>query len=263
MSMSDSTLSAETAASNIWTMLSAIGEDIGGEFNEKLINYIDNITNIELCKVHSLESICQLLGISYSVFNTIRQFPREIIDLIDVLSIKREYLLDYFKVNHDLADFVSISTTVSDDNTTNSINNLNTLRSQYLVDSPTLSNDWSSNNLTTNSYIVDDKVDEIVNAIYLNILSAKVDATYKDVNGTLIRDALKNEIALSGFAIPNPIATIVNHYKISHNINPGFNVETEVDRIENNETTLLSYSQNEQYILEKEISRRQDPFDSA
>jgi hypothetical protein len=68
----------ETQDTNIWTTLSAIASVVDQQFYEHILHYIDNISNIELCKVASLESIIKLLGLNFSVFNTIKTFPLDI-----------------------------------------------------------------------------------------------------------------------------------------------------------------------------------------
>lgn len=86
-------------------MLSTIGDDYANTIYENVLNYIDNVANVDLCKVKSLQSMIKVLGIDYDVVNDISKMPVEIASLIDILSVNKRYLLDNttFSVNfHDM-----------------------------------------------------------------------------------------------------------------------------------------------------------------
>ena len=92
-----------TEYNRIWQALSAIGQEIGGEFKQNIDNYIDNIVNIDLCKVNALKSIATMLGLHYTIFDSIQSFPNDILKLIDVFSIRKDYLTSSSKVNSEMA----------------------------------------------------------------------------------------------------------------------------------------------------------------
>ena len=83
----------------MWRTLSAVAEEIGGVMQENIANFVDNVSNIELCKIKALHSMSEFTGTKYSVFQNIIGFPRELLGLMDILSIKREYLVNVLKVN--------------------------------------------------------------------------------------------------------------------------------------------------------------------
>lgn len=265
LSKDDPTLTSFTAESTIWTILSAIGEDVGGQFQEHILNYIDNISNIELCKVQSLESICNLLGVNYSVFNTIKSFPLDVKQYIDVLSIKREYLANPLRVNQNLASTVISATSCDLTETQKNVDNINSEREMALDKDSTLSALWDSIELSAQTYIYDAKLDNMISSLYYNLLNLRLNETYQDAlnsgTGTKVWQNLHDIIYLSGFVLTSDIDDYVYSYKLKHNIDPLFDVEDEVDKIEDLETTLSSYSQYEQHLLEKESARRQEPFD--
>ena len=58
------------------------------------MNYIDNVSNVDLCKVKNLQSMIKILGIDYNIINDVEAMPIELVNLIDILSINKHYLTD-------------------------------------------------------------------------------------------------------------------------------------------------------------------------
>lgn len=77
----------------IYTMLSAIADEIGQTVYDNVKNYIDRVSNVDTCKIKSLKSMLKLFGFSYTLFDQIEKFPQEILNLADILSIDKKYLL--------------------------------------------------------------------------------------------------------------------------------------------------------------------------
>ena len=92
-------MSATNKYSYIWEVLSAIGGDYAETIYENVLNYIDNVANVDLCKVKDLQSMITVLGIDYNIINDVQSMPVEIVNMIDILSINKHYLLD----NHTFA----------------------------------------------------------------------------------------------------------------------------------------------------------------
>lgn len=84
----------DTKKSYIWSVLSAIGDNYAETIYENVLNYLDNVSNVDLCKAKSLQSIVKMLGIDYQVVYDVGKMPVEIANLIDILSINRHYLMD-------------------------------------------------------------------------------------------------------------------------------------------------------------------------
>ena len=93
---------APNAKSNIWHVLSAIGQDIGEITYANVKNYIDIVSNIDMCKTRALMSMMKNVGMDYSVIGDIDNFPLEVLNLIDIFSIDKKYLLDNDKIKEDL-----------------------------------------------------------------------------------------------------------------------------------------------------------------
>ena len=78
-----------------WECLSAVGEEIGEVIYDNVVNYIDNVANINTCKIHALKSIATVLGIkNFAILGNIEQVPLDVLNMIDVFSINRAYLLN-------------------------------------------------------------------------------------------------------------------------------------------------------------------------
>lgn len=77
----------------IWNALSAIGQDVSDTIYQNVINYIDNVANVDTCSVKALKSMCKILGIqNYGILQHIENIPNEILDLINIFSINKKYL---------------------------------------------------------------------------------------------------------------------------------------------------------------------------
>jgi len=96
----------KTPKTYVWEVLSAIGDDVGSVIYENVLNYIDDVSNVDLCKVKSLRSMLGSFGIEYSVLNNIDLVPLEILNVVDVMSINKKYLLNESVINSNLIDLI-------------------------------------------------------------------------------------------------------------------------------------------------------------
>ena len=77
----------------IWHSLSAISETVGTTIYENVLNYIDNVSNIDTCKVRALASMSKILGITNNgILETIDRMPSDVLRFLDVFSINKSYL---------------------------------------------------------------------------------------------------------------------------------------------------------------------------
>lgn len=101
---------------HIWDCLSAIGDDLGEIIYANVVDYVDYVSNVDLCKVKSLRSMMKNLGFNYTIFDNMGEMPLEIINLMDVLSINKKYLLNSNYIRQDLIDeFRNVGVAVSSD----------------------------------------------------------------------------------------------------------------------------------------------------
>lgn len=80
--------------SYIWHALSCIGEEYGNVIYENVINYLDNASNVDLCKIKALQSMMNVVGVKYDVLDAFSHIPVEIANLMDLFSVNNKYLLD-------------------------------------------------------------------------------------------------------------------------------------------------------------------------
>lgn len=77
----------------VYTILSSIADDVGETLYNNIRRYVDYVSNVDVCKVKALKSMLKLFGFRYTVFDDFDKLPLEILDLLNVLSIEKRYLL--------------------------------------------------------------------------------------------------------------------------------------------------------------------------
>ena len=100
----DMTQEKLTERSYIWNALSAVSQDLGQALYENVRDYIDNVSNVDTCKVHALKSMMHIVGSEYNVLDKIGYYPIEIQNLIDILSISKKHLLSNKFIKQDFLD---------------------------------------------------------------------------------------------------------------------------------------------------------------
>lgn len=278
---------AETSETSIWRSLSAVAEQLGSTFYSNTLNFIDNVSNVDTCKVSQLQSMISQLGVKYTVFNDIQSMPLDIQNLIDTFSIKREYLTSYVKMNNvfvndmlsgitrnEYDDVVQALIVGDDDSNLSSklvneeenvscaisgVTSINKYRNAYKTVDPTLSDYWTEN-LSYETALDDNKLNSYLSAIYKVTLLNKLRMTYNDKMQHIIYKQLSSNILLSDFALVNELEDQIVSYKLLYNIPMSFNVQTEVDKYENGEVELSNYTQQQISVLQMEIDRRKSPF---
>lgn len=76
----------------LWGTISASCEDIGSEIYKKIANYINNISNIDTCEIHSLYSFAKMYGYNESLLFTNFTLPTEILELVNIFSLNKAYI---------------------------------------------------------------------------------------------------------------------------------------------------------------------------
>ena len=201
-------------SSNIWLSLSAVGQEIGGIFQSNINNFIDNLVNIDTCTVKGLQSLADILGTDYVIFNNIDDFPIDIIKMLDVLSIKKEYLASSKHVKKALADsFIANAKQPYNENTAKAILSVNIARSELCSSASNIrdfylsAEDWHSLNAVSSDSIQLSAIDSIVSATFYDFLLSKLCATYNDNlntnNSTVIYKDLSSAIIDNDFKLPN------------------------------------------------------------
>lgn len=137
-----------TSQSYIWQALSAASQSLGEEVYSNVLHYIDNVSNVDVCKVKSLMSMMKIVGIDYLVLDKISHYPIEIQKLIDILSINKRYLLDNAFIKQSFIDSLSADGVIQLSNVSLSdaveAHNISSSLNRYVYDSTVFDNYLSS-----------------------------------------------------------------------------------------------------------------------
>ena len=92
----------ENSKTYLWETLSAIGDDLGQAIYGNVVNYVDKVSNVETCKIQALDSMMKEMGFEYGVFDAVGKFPSQIVDMMDVFSVDRKYVVGGNLLKYDL-----------------------------------------------------------------------------------------------------------------------------------------------------------------
>lgn len=238
----------DTSKSYFWTAISAVSNSVSKEIYEKILNYFVDIADIDTCEVKSLQSMLEILGTKYSIFNIINDCPLEIFKLINILSIKPEFLIKDGVLAYDnIQQFRSLTT------------------NKYLHDSSSscsayideLNKNRISDKLSVESVIDSERLKRVIRGIFNDQLSSVVFDTYNDYDHKYIYQQLSNNILYDDFKLNNIYEDDIYELKLKYDIPVTFNTALEADKIEDGLSTLENYNSNEQEILSLEFKNRQ------
>ena len=250
-----STGNDDTSRSYIWTALSAVTDDVGEILYQNVLNYIDNVSDIDTCTTKALQSMVKLLGTNYNILDGINDIPLELVNLIDVFSMRRECLVNSKYVNEQLAAALSSSKELSD-LSSDSIQEINSYRETELSDNSELSVP-----LSVTQYVDIDKLDDFMSASFTHVITHFLTLTYgKMVEDKPIVEVLSDNILLSDFELPNKYQDKIDEYKTRWHIAPDFKPEDAVDNIEAGLSTMDDYQQKYQGLLSIEYERETAPL---
>ena len=243
-----------TAKSYIWQALSAVTDDVGETLYQNVLNYVDNVSDIDTCSIKALQSMVQLLGTRYNVLDGIVELPLELANLIDVFSMRRECLVNSQYVCQQMVEKMkSVSALSAVDISENDlISSTNKYRSESK-----LSNDQRLSAQISASPAIDiSQLDKMmydtISATIMNFL----DLSYgKMTDDKPIRTILSNSILCSGFDIPNKSQSKIDEYKTRWHIPPEFNPEDAVEDIEAGLSTIDDYQEKYKGLIEIEYDR--------
>ena len=84
-----------------------------------------------------------MLGTNYNIFNTIRSFPIDIVKLIDIFSMKKEYLASMYYVKRKLAEFMTDNCSIAFSQCLlSTVSSVNEARLSALSIDNSISDDW-------------------------------------------------------------------------------------------------------------------------
>lgn len=213
----------------LWQTISASCEDVGSEIYKKILNYINNISNIDTCEIHSLYSFAKMYGYNESVLFMDFTFPNEIMELVNIFSINKEYLLGA--------------------NTILTRNSANTLRT------------LSGNDEAYVQYIHDVFYNTLNDFCNLKYRENELYDLSSNTSGIIWKNnILKYSVDLFNFNENSDTDILLK--KIELNVSISFPEKRYADEIDNKTRKLSEFSIPEQTIINMEFSRREKARDN-
>lgn len=262
-----------------WTALSAVGEEVGSVIYENVLNYIDNVANINTCKLRALTSIAKVLGVTeFAVLKNLKTVPEDVLKMMDIFSINRAYLLNIGLFNTDFVQDL-LSSTLDEEALLSAEETLSSIALSGSTEDP-------SNLSTVFSVfagISNEKYERYIEEVFFRILSSKLFQTYGNVLTDFVYVNLSSQGTLSStgdleytrstelgdklynrYWTNNPnensyrsdYPRVLYRYKKALNVPPGFNQSKIVDDIENGLDFLDNYQGGELSVLQLEIDER-------
>lgn len=231
-------LKKDTKYAYIWNALSAASEDVGQALYSNVRHYIDNVSNVDTCKIKSLRSMLTMVGLNYLVIDKVSYYPIEIQALIDLLSINKKNLLNNQFIKQDFINFLLIDNVISNGST---------------IEISTDVKNYAKSAISSYQY---DKLvfDSYLSSTYKNFIYDILDMK----TATSDTDNVFNYIMLSdNYGVESYVAVDRYAYdKRTANIDPSFNVEAEVDKIDVGQSSIDDYSGDELRLVQQEIEYR-------
>ena len=85
----------------LWTILSAACNDAAAQYFQKISHFSRNLIDVDTCGIHALRSLAEEADLGYLMKNISTEYPKEILDLIELFSVNKNYLLgktDYINI---------------------------------------------------------------------------------------------------------------------------------------------------------------------
>lgn len=164
----------ETENVFLWKALSCLGQEISETIYSNVLNYIDNVANIDTCTVKALNSMATVLGTtSNNLSSLIEITPPEILRLLDILSIPQSKLITTFVVNPEMFSTLLMNT-AKESGFNEKFNNLK---------KAVASSEIIKGNLEVLASVSKKVYREFVKAAFLNELSNNININY---DGTIL-----------------------------------------------------------------------------
>ena len=165
-----------TDKSYFWTALSAVGEEVGSVIYENVLNYINNVANVNVCKLKALTSIAKVLGVTeFAVLKNLNTIPEDVLKFMDIFSINKKYL---FNIRNFNIDFVRdmLSTTIDKEMLSSAEEAFRTCMGSEDDPNPPLS--ALSSYYTVIGSVSEEKYEKYVEEVFYKLLSLKLFQTY-------------------------------------------------------------------------------------
>ena len=78
----------------LWMFLSAACDDAASKCYQYINKFAQNLADIDTCNIHALKSIAESVDLGYLCNHIHEDYPNDILDLINILSIPKHYFID-------------------------------------------------------------------------------------------------------------------------------------------------------------------------
>lgn len=251
----------------LWYSLSALGNLISETIYENVLNYVNNVANINVCKVKALDSICQVLGVnSKNLLKDINNYPPEIIHLIDLFSINHDYL--YNKDFLDNPSYIDLYYKTTDE--------VDAAKISELADDQYAPADTLANSIEKRVFNKE-KYEQYVHDTFYNLLVSNIKAKYSNEPDeqyilSNLRGGLNAAITIDRYgkvdeyciSKENLLDTIyvedIEYFKKKYNIDPSFDTIKIADRIENGLDYIENYNSAQLSAINLVFTFRSQPY---
>lgn len=239
----------------IWEALSAIGNEIGETVYENVLNYIQNVADINTCSIKSICSISKMMGDeSYEFMGKFSNIPVEIQKLLDIFSINKAYLFD----KNVLAMFPKLVIELSAHGIAGYVERLNELSS--CVDSQVLSSELS--NVSIKNFISTDFYESFVSSVFYDVLTSNLYVTYDGKEDYIYKNLSAGITTLSNFTsefLNDPCRQEIENLQNFLDIPRAFKPFEEADKYESGEKEWSDFTSDEKTLISRVRSFRAMP----
>lgn len=231
----------------VWRALSAISDKLGEAMFENVRDYIDNVSNVDVCKTRALRSMMKLIDVNYQIIDKVEYYPIEVQKLIDILSINKKNLLNNQFMKEDFMNMMVESGVLS------------CISANIAVDPAALSIDGAVSS-SINQFVMmssEQAFDSYLKNLYADFLSDMI-----EMRGTGLCSEQMIYKTLSPYEYGPETSCYEDKYlsaKNYNNIDINFNVEQIVDDIEMGQCNLSDFSGAKLSLLVKEMKYRESP----
>ena len=88
----------------LWTLLSAACDEAAEKCNRSINSFSDRLIDVDTCGVHSLKSIADSVDLGFLCKGLKEDYPLDVMELMDLLSVPKHILLDTGRVLSDSAN---------------------------------------------------------------------------------------------------------------------------------------------------------------
>ena len=165
-----------------WEALSAVGDELGETLYENVLNYVNNAANINTCKLRALTSIAKVLGVTeFAILKNLDTVPPEVLNLMDIFSINKAYLLN---INNFNTDFVKdlISECLNEETLSGSQERISSDLSYFFLDSkfPSADIETATSSLNVFGTLSERTYEKFVETAFFKLICSKLFQTYGD-----------------------------------------------------------------------------------